>query len=417
MPTPAAENPCPKHIEQDSMLARRFGKETANYFSSSPLNRVSFLRSEPPFLMSALRHPTARFLLFNQLAPLVHSSAEVFYATYQDVEPLVPVDLFDKSEEESLKTYHSGVILPLLVFLGLDESCVTNGLSYKSYTGVPYFALDVTPTAGLEEKANMIINSMKSRGLSFHNSRTITSFSPSDAAIYAQSRAIIDWNTRNAFCGTCGHPTISINAGAKRACPPTDLKFVANGSSIDGARPPCHTRTTISNLCFPRTDPTIIVAVLSHDSNRILLGRQKRWPPCWYSTLAGFIEPGESVEDAVRREVWEESGVVLSRVIIHSSQPWPYPANLMIGAIAQVSDPSNEKISLLHDPELEDAKWFEIADVEEALSVGSSPLGVEPGPEYKKGNLRLPPKTAIAHQLISAVVRGEYLGAPYESKI
>lgn len=234
--------------------------------------------------------------------------------------------------------------------------------------------------------------------------------------MYAQARAYIDWNTRNAFCGGCGYPTVSVNAGSKRACPPTDLALLESGCPTS-SRPHCHTRNTISNLSFPRTDPTIIVAVLSHDGSRILLGRNKRYPPHWYSTLAGFIEPAESVEDAVRREVWEEAGVVLSRVVIHSSQPWPYPANLMIGAIAQVATPENETICLKHDPELEDAKWFPIAEVEEALRVGTSPLGEPAGPEYKEGGLRLPPPTAIAHQLIAALVKGEYLGAPHESKM
>src|SRR5262249_38233265 len=135
---------------------------------------------------------------------------------------------------------------------------------------------------------------------------------------------------------------------------------------------------------FPRTDPTIIVVALSHDGRRILLGRQRRWPPNWYSSLAGFIEPAESVADAVRREVWEESGVMLSPVIIHSTQPWPSPASLMIGAIAQAASPENEAISLSHDPELEDARWFEIAEVAEALRVGTSSLGEHPGPEYKE---------------------------------
>jgi NAD+ diphosphatase len=227
----------------------------------------------------------------------------------------------------------------------------------------------------------------------------------------------LDWNARNTFCGTCGQPTLSVNGGTKRACPPSDLALVQNGTSKDGIRPHCDTRTTISNLSFPRTDPTIIVAALSHDGRRILLGRQKRWPPNWYSALAGFIEPAESVEDAARREVWEESGVILSRVVVHSTQPWPYPANLMIGVIAQAFTPENEVVSLNHDPELEDARWFEVAEVAEALRVGTSPLGEGPGPEYKEGNLRLPPKTAIAHQLISAVIKGDFLGGPHESKI
>lgn len=119
----------------------------------------------------------------------------------------------------------------------------------------------------------------------------------------------------------------------------------------------------------------------------------------------------------MRREVWEEAGVVLSRVLIHSSQPWPYPANLMIGAIGQVATAENEVISLKHDPELEDAKWFPIAEVEEALRMGTSPLGDVAGPEYKEGALRLPPKTAIAHQLIAALVKGEYLGPPHGPKM
>lgn len=159
------------------------------------------------------------------------------------------------------------------------------------------------------------------------------------------------------------------------------------------------------------------MAVLSYDSKRLLLGRQKRWPPYWFSTLAGFVEPAESVEDAVRREVWEESGVVLSRVVIHSTQPWPYPANLMIGAIAQVASAEDEDIRLDHDPELEAAKWFELDEVQEALRVGTSGLGEAASEGYKEGNLRLPPRTAIANQLITAVVEGGFLDGVTASKI
>lgn len=154
------------------------------------------------------------------------------------------------------------------------------------------------------------------------------------------------------------------------------------------------------------------MAVVSHDARRVLLGRQKRWPPYWYSTLAGFVESAESVEEAVRREVWEESGVTLGRVVIHSTQPWPYPANLMIGAIAQTA-PGGENIVLKHDPELEDAKWVELDEVAEALRVGTSGLGDPAGEGYKEGNLRLPPRTAIANQLLRAVVDG-FLGGEHK---
>lgn len=157
-------------------------------------------------------------------------------------------------------------------------------------------------------------------------------------------------------------------------------------------------------------------AVLSADSERILLGRQKRWPKYWYSTLAGFVEPAESVEEAVRREVWEESGVTLGRVVIHSTQPWPYPANLMIGAIGQCI-PGGEEILLKHDPELEDAKWVTLAEVKEALRVGTSGLGEEAGEGYEEGGLRLPPRTAIANQLLSAVTGGFMEGGDGGSRI
>ena len=125
------------------------------------------------------------------------------------------------------------------------------------------------------------------------------------------------------------------------------------------------------------------------------------------------MEPAESVEEAVRREVWEESGVTLGRVVIHSTQPWPYPANLMIGAIAQTI-PGGEEIVLKHDPELEDAKWLTFDEVREALRVGTSGLGDGPSEGYKEGGLRLPPRTAIANQLLEAVVGG-FLGG--ESKM
>jgi NAD+ diphosphatase len=198
---------------------------------------------------------------------------------------------------------------------------------------------------------------------------------------------------------------MSVNAGFKRTCPPTD----ASASATSKTRPSCVTRTGISNLCFPRTDPTVIMAVINSTGTAILLGRQKRWPPYWYSTLAGFAEPAESIEEAVRREVYEESGILVGRVVIHSTQPWPYPANLMIGAIGQAV-PEGETIDLGHDPELDDAKWFSFEEVREALKVGTSGLDERAGEGYKEGGLRLPPNTAIANQLMEAVCNGGFAG-------
>lgn len=298
--------------------------------------------------------------------------------------------------------YDSRVRKPQVVFLGLDESS-KDGYAFRNFKGAPHFAVDITPREGFEDKANELIKIFTDQGLKFVEGMRAMSFHSDVAAEYAQGRHYLDWNARNTFCGTCGQRTLSLNGGAKRTCPPADK------AKNPPEREPCSTRTTLSNLTFPRTDPTIIVAVLSHDSKRLLLGRQKRWPPYWFSTLAGFIEPAESVEDAVRREVWEEAGVVLSRVLVHSTQPWPYPANLMIGCIAQVSSPEDENIKLDNDPELETAKWFELDEIREALEHGTSVLGESAPDGYKEGNLRLPPRTAIANQLITSVVSGGFL--------
>ncbi|KAF2179875.1 hypothetical protein K469DRAFT_741484 [Zopfia rhizophila CBS 207.26] len=412
MPAPQPELPEPAHPDIDSMLSRKFGKEIANYFSGSPLNRVSFLRPDHTFLSQALKHPSTSFLLFNKLEPLVKSPTELAYAKYSDVQPVIGNDPFAKTEEELVKEYDSSTYIPQLVFLGLDGH--KEGLIYKDhYKGAPFFALDITPKDAATAAAEALIKDVESKGLSFSKGRMHLSLPAQEAAIYAEARHLLDWNARNPFCAACGYPTLSVNAGFKRTCPSKDLAASVQNAENTPDRPPCATRTGVSNLSFPRTDPTVIMAVVSSDGQKILLGRQKLWPPYWYSTLAGFLEPAESVEEAVRREVWEESGIHLGRVVIHSTQPWPYPANLMIGAIGQAI-PGGEEIHLGHDAELEDAKWFTADEVRVALRVGTGGPGEPAGPEYKEGGLRLPPKTAIANQLMAAVVGG-FLGG--EAKI
>ncbi|OAL46856.1 NADH pyrophosphatase, partial [Pyrenochaeta sp. DS3sAY3a] len=406
-PLPQPELPEPAHPDVDSMLSRKFGKEIANYFSGSPLNRVSFLRPDHAFLSAALNHPSTTFLLFNRLEPLLKSPSELAQKKFDEVKPIIGNDPFERAEADIIAQYNSSLYVPQIVFLGLLEK--KEGFVYKEhYKGQPWFALDVTPTESVKDEAEKLIEKLKGEGLEFSKGRMHLSLPAEEAAIYAEARHLLDWNARNPYCGTCGYKTLSVNGGFKRTCPPKDI---ANAVATDGERPPCATRTGISNLSFPRTDPTVIMAVVSADGQKILLGRQKRWPPHWYSTLAGFLEPAESVEEAVRREVWEESGIHLGRVVIHSTQPWPYPANLMIGAIGQAI-PEGETIHLGHDAELEDAKWFTAEEVREALRVGTSGLGDAAGPEYKEGGLRLPPKTAIANQLMTAVVNGFASGSP-----
>lgn len=376
------------------------------------MNRVSFLRTDHTFLSAALHHPTTCFLVFDKLNPLTKDPTTLAFASFKDVQPLIGEDPYSKAETDIIKEYNSSSYTPQLIFLGLDDRNA-QGIVYKDvYKGAPYFAIDITPQHSIAAAAEELMSKLKEQGYNFAEGRMNLSLNAQQAAIYAEARHLLDWNARNPFCAQCGQPTLSTNAGWKRSCPPTDMAALPGATVTTPAtprdRPSCATRTGISNLSFPRTDPTVIMAVVSSDGTKILLGRQKRWPPYWYSTLAGFLEPAESVEEAVRREVWEESGIHLGRVVIHSTQPWPYPANLMIGAVGQAT-PEGETINLGNDAELEDAKWFTAEEVREALRVGTSGLGEAPGPDYKEGGLRLPPTTAIAHQLLHGVVNSGFL--------
>ncbi len=152
-----------------------------------------------------------------------------------------------------------------------------------------------------------------------------------EGALLAYARGIAYWHERHRFCGVCGAPTQSAEGGHVRRC----------------TGPACGTTH------FPRTDPAVIMLV--HDGERCLLGRKPGWPAGMHSTLAGFVEPGESLEEAVAREVFEEAGIRVDDVTYHSSQPWPFPASLMLGFHARA-----RTLEITVDPEeLEHAAWFE----------------------------------------------------------
>ncbi len=157
-----------------------------------------------------------------------------------------------------------------------------------------------------------------------------TVLSPDEANLAAHARALVLWHASQLFCGVCGSSARSGAGGNTRICVNADC-----GREV-----------------FPRVDPAIIVLV--SDGERCLLGRQENWPEGLYSTIAGFTEPGESLEDSVRREVFEETNVRVSDVRYHSSQPWPFPSSLMLGFVADAV-PSDIR---LNDGELEDARWF-----------------------------------------------------------
>ncbi len=166
-------------------------------------------------------------------------------------------------------------------------------------------------------------------GAELHDLRLIAGELPAEeAGLLAYARAMVHWREHNRFCGRCASPMIAVQGGHVMQC----------------------------SLCkhqqFPRLDPAVIVLVT--DGERALLGRQPAWPPGRYSTVAGFVEPGESLEDAVAREVREETGVLVDTVEYHSSQPWPFPSSLMLGFTARASRTDID----LSDEELEDARWF-----------------------------------------------------------
>jgi NAD+ diphosphatase len=176
------------------------------------------------------------------------------------------------------------------------------------------------------------------------------------SGLFAYAKALLLWQTRARYCGACGSPTALSRAGHSARC----------------SNPDCRLET------FPRLDAAIIVLV--ENAGRALLGRQAGWPPGRYSTLAGFVEPGESLEDALIREVREESGVRVASCRYHSSQPWPFPASLMLGFFAEASDPTIE----LGD-ELEDARWFSRAELRAAIAAGE---------------VKLPPRISISRRLV-----------------
>ena len=190
-----------------------------------------------------------------------------------------------------------------------------------------------------------------------------------DAGIAATAKALFEWRRRHRFCAACGQPSVQADAGWKRICPS------------------CKTEH------FPRTDPVTIM--LPAFGEECLLGRQSAWPKGRFSTLAGFLEPGESIEAGCAREVLEEAGLEVVSVRYHSSQPWPFPTNLMIGLIAEVSS----RDARPDQTELEEVRWFHKDELKALLAGDTSGWADIEG-------FGVPPPFAIAHQLMKAWAEG-----------
>lgn len=294
-------------------------------FSGSPLDRMDHQRRDPHWVAARMDDAQTRFLPLWRLDPLIKTGQPRGLAWARRV-------LFEDL-----------AAIPEPLLLGESE-------------GVAHFAVDLSALEkpveelGLEGEAG------------FEDLRAAALTLPrEDAAIAAHARSLVDWHARHAHCAVCGETTRPLFGGIQRDC----LECAAEH--------------------HPRTDPVAIALITLGD--RCLLGRGPGWPERMYSALAGFIEPGESIEEAARREVKEEAGVDVGPVRYVASQPWPFPSSLMIGCIGEAE---SEAITV-DRTELQDAAWFERDVVRAALSGDSSQLIV-------------PPPFAIAHHLMRAWV-------------
>jgi NAD+ diphosphatase len=292
-----------------------------NHFTARAMDRVSDRRRDDEWIATRLQDETTRFIP-------VWESKNLFDTN----EAARPVFLLPCDVRDLIDTTES------VVLLGVDGDST-------------YFAI------GLPSEGDAPPADLAELGRFRDLRQTALWLDEHDCALLAYAKAMTYWHHRHRFCGDCGSPTTSVAGGSLRVC--------------------------INEQCgqqhFPRTDPAVIVLVASGD--RCLLGRQPSWPAGMYSTLAGFVEPGESLEVAVRREVREETGVEADEIRYFSSQPWPFPSSLMLGFTAQAA---SEVIHVDRD-ELENARWFTREEMRDML---------------KQGTLKLPFKLAISYHLV-----------------
>ncbi|RMD63568.1 MAG: NAD(+) diphosphatase [Alphaproteobacteria bacterium] len=296
-----------------------------NFYSGVDLDRGEHLRRDAAWIAARLGDPTTRFVPVWQGRNLI-ATASAPHAMH--LSGKAACDLAARAAQA--------------VFLGLDGK-------------VAVFALDLSPLAHPEDEP-----ALAGRG-AFQDLRAVGPLlARRDGALLAYARGLVHWHRRHAFCGVCGSPTRSAQGGHVRTC----------------ENPAC------ASEHFPRTDPAVIMLV--HDGgDRCVLGRQAAWPEGMHSTLAGFVEPGESLEEAVVREVREEVGldIKVADVRYHSSQPWPFPSSIMLGFVARAPFGS----LAVHPHELAAAHWFTRAQLRAS-------------PEDER--FRLPRRDSIARRLI-----------------
>jgi NAD+ diphosphatase len=295
-------------------------------FSGNPLDRASEKRSDAAWLAAQRDDPKARVLPLWKLQPLLLGP--------QDAAKETKLGFIEGALASGL-----GAADAAEVFLGLDGEG-------------PCFARDISALA------DPLAAALASHG-HFRDARSAALLLADDEiAILGQAKALIDWHKRHGFCAVCGAVTMLSDGGYRRLCPRCKAEH------------------------FPRTDPAVIMLVTAGE--HCLLGRNKRFAGGHYSTLAGFIEPGETIEEAVRREVLEEVRIRVGRVTYFASQPWPFPSSLMIGCFAE-GLPGEIQVD---GNEILTARWFERADVKRLL-------------DGRSREVTLPRRDAIAFHLIS----------------
>jgi len=281
-----------------------------NVFSGPYVDRAAHLRKDDAYVAAALTSPDTRLVPIWKTNTLMRRGSSGWVAALLEPRPEI-VDRWPEQQFVLLGHFHGHVC----------------------------FAVDVPDDAPPELGPDMDFKDLRFAG---------GELQADEAGLLAYARAIVLWRQRHRYCGTCGAPNISTSAGHVMKC----------------SREGCGAET------FPRLDPAIIVLVT--DGDRALLGRQASWPPGRYSTIAGFVEPGESLEDAVAREVLEETGVTVLESTYHSSQPWPFPSSLMIGYMA-VAAPGSQ---IRTDDELEDVRWFSREQIASGTPALPPPLSV-----------------------------------------
>ena len=299
------------------------------------LDRLGPKRSDAEFIKSQVEAPGSRFLVLADLKPVIRSDAERTSAR---------LAWFSKAELDTL-----GLPTADALFLGVDGA------------GKAHFAVAVTEhrtrhAPGAIEMLRPIVDlrSLAMQGI----------MPPEELSLCGQARALAQWHENARCCGHCGGTTLVKDGGWRRKCWACGLEW------------------------FPRTDPVVIMLI--SDGNRCLLAHEHRYGDKMFSALAGFIEPGEDIEHAVRREVLEETNIKVGAVTYHSSQPWPFPHSLMLGCMGKAE---TTEIAIDHG-EIAEARWFSREDARSMLE------------RRHPDGLTVPGRHAIANALITSFVDG-----------